>query len=170
MALVQVVKLLSMAVTKLHYFLRQWQSQFWFGLFALVKVYLHCLTFSNKKPYMSGTHVSKQDILSCTLHYHCISYMENPLLERQHLYQISYHSSIKLHYTFIKQTIKQEHICCRKLPFFTFTLNFGDTLSFYLSKVFLKNIKSTCMTQLLLNCFLSWILENVYCLFFLSSM
>ena len=43
----------------------------------------------------------------------------------------------------MQRTIKQEHACCRHLPLFTFTLNSGDTLSFYLSKVFSKNINLT---------------------------
>ena len=49
----------------------------------------------------------------------------------------------------------REHTSCRQLPSFTFPLNCGNTWSFHLSKVFLKNIKSTCMTWLLLNCYLS---------------
>ena len=69
--------------------------------------------------------------------------------------------------------IKREYTRCRQLPWFTFTLNSDNFWSFYLSKPFLKNINSTCMTRLLPNCFLSWIRffqqENVYRLFFLSS-
>ena len=92
--------------------------------------------FSDKKCYMSGTHVSKQDNLSCTLSLSTICG--------------------KSFYTFTQQTITWEHTR-RWLPLFTFTLKSGDTWSFYLSKVFLKNIKGTYMMQLLLNCFLSWI-------------
>ena len=68
-----------------------------------------------------------------------------------------YKSIIKLLYTFIRQRITWEHLGCRQLALFTCPLNCGDTWSFYNSKVFLRNIKSTCVTQLLLNCFLSWI-------------
>ena len=47
-----------------------------------------------------------------------------------------YKNIIKSLYTFTQWTIKQEHTC-RQLPLlFTFTLNSGNTWSFYLSKVF----------------------------------
>ena len=84
--------------------------------------------------------------------------MWNILHVKTHLgYHIVYYKGIiKSLYTFIQQTIKWEQTR-RQLPLFTFTLNSGDTWSFYWSIVFLKDIKSTSMTQLLLNCFLSWI-------------
>ena len=73
-------------------------------------------------------------------------------------YHIAYYKGIiKSIYTFIQRTIKWEHSRYRQLSLFTLTLSSGNTWSFYLSKVFLKNIKSTCMTQLLLIYFLSWI-------------
>ena len=109
--------------------------------------------WSDKNGYMSGTHISKLDILSCALSLSVICGKSfNPLKTR-----LAYCKSIiKSLYTFIQRTIKWEHTRCRRLSLFTFTLNSGDSWSFYLSKVFLKNIKSTCMTWLLLNCFLSW--------------
>ena len=70
------------------------------------------------------------------------------------VYDIAYYKSIKPLYTFIQQTIKAGRTC-RHLPLFTFTLISGDTWSFYLSKVFLENVKGTRMTRLLLICFLS---------------
>ena len=99
---------------------------------AGIEIAIRHQTLSDKKGYMSGIHISKLDILSVT----CGK------------------SSLN---TFIQRTIKWEHTHCRQLSLFTFTLNSGDIWSFYLSKDFLKNIKSTCMTRLLLNCFLSWI-------------
>ena len=104
-----------------------------------------------------------------------IEYYMWKIVKTRLAYHIAYHKSIiKSLCTCIQQTIKQGHTCGRHLPLFTFTLNSDDTWSFYLSKVFLKNNKSTCMTRLLLNCYLSWIRffyqENVYCFFFLSSM
>ena len=99
------------------------------GLLTGIEIAVRHQTLSNKKCYMSGTHVSQLDILS---------YIKTCLA-----YHIAYYKSIiKWLYTFIQQTIKWEHTCCTQLPLFTFTLNSGDTWSFYIFKVFLMNINS----------------------------
>ena len=46
-------------------------------------------------------------------------------------------------YTFIQRKIKREHTRCTHLPLCTFTLDSDNTWSFYLTKVFLKNINAT---------------------------
>ena len=51
-------------------------------------------------------------------------------------------TSEKIETALKKQTIKWEHTRCRELPLFTFPLNSGYTWLFYISKAFLKNIKS----------------------------
>ena len=108
-------------------------------------------TLSDRKCYLFSTHVSKQDILSCTL----LSIICRKSFKMCLAELVAYYKSIiKSIYTFIQQTTKQEHSRCRQLPLFTFTLNSGNTWSFYLLKVFLKNIKSTCMMPVLLNCFM----------------
>ena len=111
---------------------------------------------------MSSTHVSKQVTLTCALSLSIVCEIG---------YHTAYYKSIiKSLYTFIQLYI----YTIIQLPLFTFTLNSGDTWSFYLSKVFLRNIKSTCMTWLFLNCFLSWIRvssnRKMFIVFFLSSM
>ena len=89
----------------------------------------------------------------CSAIYHWVPYVEN-------LFSISYMAyskSIKSLSTFIHQAINKGEHTHRHLPLFTFTLISGDTWWFCLFKVFSKNIKSTCMTWILLICFLSWI-------------
>ena len=75
---------------------------------------------------MFNTHVSKPDILPCTLSL-SITCGKSFKVKTCLAYMAYYKSIIKLLYTFIQQAIKQEHTCFRQLPLFTFTLISGDT-------------------------------------------
>ena len=75
----------------------------------------HCLI---KNVVMSDTHVSKQDILSCTL-------LPSSIYGKSFKLKLVYHviqRIVKSLYTFIQRTFKREHILCRQLSLYTFTL------------------------------------------------